>query len=374
MVRFTSACLFIGMIVCMLPCDGAVRQLYNDAYESGDEANYQAGFVASEIMAASFSVDPEEYPFDLLSVQVLVGDGTPGGTTPGTFILHIWEDTGGEAPGAELVDPFSVPVTSGVMNDISLAGLGVPSITGGAVRIGLEFIQNPPPSFFTDADNFITQYVNTLYSVDFGWHYAEFYGLTGDWILRVTVNTSEPAATVTPTGTPSTPTPDFTATPYPTYTPQPTYTPRPTATPYPTYTAPPTVTPPPTYTPPPTATASAAGTQLQLWMPSHRFTPGLPFLVNAIITNPGSTLDNTQFMCLLAVGNSLWFYPQWKTAFSTEPRTVPPGETIIEVIPEFFWPSGAGTLDNVMFIAALWDENVRELLAPADIWIWGFSE
>jgi len=370
----------LSLLIMLIPvmAVAAVRQLSNDAYEEGDEANYQAGFVSGEIMAASFTVEPEEFPFDLISIQLLVSDGTPGGMTQGSFLVHIWEDSGGETPGDELIDPFSVLLTGGYINNISLTGMSVPRIESGSVRIGLEFLQDPPPSFLSDAEGFITQHANTLFSVNFGWHYSEFFGLTGDWILRLTVDTAEPAPTTTPTGAQPTFTPQQTYTPLPTYTPYPTHTPASTPSPYPTYTSPPTSTPPPTWTIPPTSTVCPTckpeKASIELWMPSHHFAPGSPFLLNAILTNPDGPIHDASFICVLTLSGGAWYYPAWEQSFASMSMDVSSGETILEIFPEFLWPAGAGSMTDVMFIAVLTDQNHTNILLQPDIWIWSFTE
>ncbi|MCD4653472.1 hypothetical protein K8T06_06015 [bacterium] len=371
-------CLSFLIMLISVTADAAIKQLANDVYEVGDEANYQAGFVAGEIMAAKFSVEPNEYPFDLISVQVLLGDGSPGGTTQGSFLVHIWEDAGGESPGVELIDPFSVVLTAGYINDINLTGMAIPAISQDAVRIGLEFLQDPPPSFLSDDDGFITQHANSLFSIDFGWHYAEFFGLTGDWILRLTVDTAEPAPTHTPTGIQPTFTPQQTYTPLPTYTPYPTPTPPSTQTPYPTYTPYQTYTPAPTWTTPPTytpyPTCQPEIPSMELWMPAHHFTPNSPFLLNAILTNPDDPLSDTRFVCVLLMAGGAWYYPQWQQSFDSYPMDLPHGEIIVEIIQEFPWPTGTGSYDNIMFVAAVTELDNFNILIQPNIWIWSFSE
>ncbi|MBN1878565.1 hypothetical protein JW823_00465 [bacterium] len=371
--RLLSWLIVTMLVTCPAGIQAAIQELANDAWQPEDAANYQAGFVTGEIMASTFSVSTTEYPFDVMAVRVLVGDGTMGGTTSSQFLCHIWEDSGGESPGEELATPFTVLLTAGAINEIDMTGLGLDPILSGSVRVGLEFLQDPPPSFFSDDDGFITQHVNTLFDINFGWRYSEFFGLTGDWILRLLVNTTDPTPTATSTGT------------LPTYTPPPTYTPFPTSTPYPTYsplptfTPPPSATPLPTYTPAPTCTSCptqqpGTGLSLLLWMPSHHFTPGQPFLVNALVGNSNQTEIESRFMTVLLMAGGTWFYPTWQTTIDSELRTFAQGDTVVSILPEFTWPSGAGSVDNVMFVAAITSLDYQQILTTPDIWIWSFSE
>ncbi len=195
----------------------ALKWLKNDGFVEGGLAFYQAGFVANEIMAARFVAEPEDYPYELTKVRVLVGDGGSGGTI-GPFILHLWEDTGAMQPGPTLKAPEGVQLTAGpYWNDFDI----IPPITieSGMIRVGFEFFQDPPPSFYRDADGNINPGVNFIYVPGVGWFFSEQFGLQGDWVLRVQIDT------------PATPTPEPTNTPTQTPTPVPTNTPSPSPTP-----------------------------------------------------------------------------------------------------------------------------------------------
>ena len=368
MNRIIGICVIAGFL-CFpgLDTHAVVMELANDAWQPGDFANYQAGFVSGEIIASRFSVESGSYPVELRSIRVLVGDGTFGSGVTGPFLVHLWEDTGDEAPGPAISDPLSIQLTSGAINEIDLSSLGLAPVESGAIRVGLEFLQNPPPSFYSDDDGFITQHANTIYEINFGWRYAEFFGLTGDWILRLVVDTSDPDPTATPTGSWPTWTPVPTYTPYPTYTPLPTSTPRPTFTPLPTYSPVPTCTPRPTSEP-------DTGLTVTLWMPAHHFKPGQPFLVNALIENYGTDIPQARFLAILLMAGGSWFYPSWQTTIDSDIRSFPAGETIIPVLPEFNWPDGAGSMENIFFVSLITGMEYHDILSSPDVWIWSFSE
>ncbi len=229
----------IAMIF-LSPCLQAQEKwLQNDGWNDGDNAFYQAGFIANSIMASVFVPDPDDYPFKLLTVRTLVHDGGGGGTV-GAFVLRVWEDAGGSVdPGALLFEETYQLTAGGYWNDVDLAPHNI-IISSGNVRIGWLFVLDPPPSFLRDADGTIIPQRNLIYSrwpVQWYWQWAENAGLQGDWIHRVKIMANYGEATPTPD--PPTPTPVP-----PTETPVP-----PTETP-----VPPTETPIPTNTPPPTHT------------------------------------------------------------------------------------------------------------------------
>jgi len=312
--------------------------LQNDSWDLGENAYYQQGFIEGEIMAAKFTAEEDQYPYQMRKVRVLVGDGGPGGAY-GAFVLHIWEDNGGTTdPGDLLVYHDSYQLTAGYLNEIDLDPLMPPEIASGSVRVGLQFILDPPPSFYRDDDGIHLE-TNYIFAAGFGWRYSEFFGLTGDWILRLEIETGAPGPTETPapptntptmapptdtpipptdtpipptdtpipptdtpippTDTPTQPTatqgpppdtptitpvptdtppgaPTHTPTPPSTYSPAPTYTPVPTYTPAPTYTGLPTTTPHPTGSPVPTYTALPTYTQNPTFTPEPTFTQPPP--------------------------------------------------------------------------------------------------
>ncbi|MCD4653587.1 hypothetical protein K8T06_06595, partial [bacterium] len=278
--------LLISMFITVLfiqPTYSVDKWLVNDGFFSGGVAVYQLGFVQNEIMASIFRPDPGDYPCQLKKINTLVQDGLGGGTV-GSFDLKIWEDDGSLTPGTLLFAESYQLTAATAFNEIDLTAENI-VITSGNVRVGLLFALDPPPSFCRDDDGNIQSQTNLIFAQGVGWQWSETFGLQGDWIHRLMIDTNVGTATSTPlpTNTPTiiptnTPT-EIPTTPPPTATPTnplPTATPTnepspgtPTATPTntPTNTNTPTMPPPtktPTFTtptptqgPPPTATPTA---------------------------------------------------------------------------------------------------------------------
>ncbi|MBN1357074.1 hypothetical protein JXA40_12500 [bacterium] len=385
--QVVTATVMLMILITVPVLHADIKELKNDGYIEGGSAYYQQGFVAGEIMAAKFTADPADYPYQLTMVRVLVGDGGMGGTT-GAFVLHIWEDTGATAPGTALITPESFQLTAGFWNEITLP---TPiAVTSGDVRVGLEFFLDPPPSFFRDADGNITPHYNFIFAVPGGWFYAEDLGLQGDWILRIRIDTGGTSPTATPALPTNTPPPFPTHTPFPTGTAAPTYTQLPTNTPLPTNTGLPTGSASPSSTPsaPPTDTPVATSTALppsptptapetpwvELWMPSHYFTPGDPCALNAMIHNPGDPIQNCRLIVFLILGDGVWFWPTWGENLNSQLMTIDSGLNTVMIIPEFLWPTGAGSYSPILFIGAVTDSGYWNFLAIPDIWNFGFGE
>ncbi len=202
-------------------------------------------------------------------------------------------------------------------------------------------------------------------------------------------NTPVPTPTFTPTLPPTyTPTlpPTYTPTLPPTYTPTlpPTYTPThiPTSTPTPTYTptqVPPTHTPTMVPTPQPTATPICE-TGVYLFIPSDYFRPGDIFWLNALICNSDSTpYQDINFFVILDIGiGEYWFYPDWvhyPPDISYVTIDLDSGERrYVEIIPEFVWPSGVGSYDNVIFWGAITDPQITHVIGHLDYVKFAYGE
>ncbi len=201
--------------------------------------------------------------------------------------------------------------------------------------------------------------------------------------------------TVTPTSTgtlPPTPTCSQTQTPQPTDTPTPTPTysgtatpPPPTTTPTPTPSGSPTPlpdtpTPPDTFTPTPrvSPTPECPETGVEISMPAEMFHPGDTCWCRAAVCNAeGDTLSGYPLFVVLDVFGNYYFgpdftelpdnyldaYPEWPT-----------GETIVEVLPEFFWPENAGTAEGIIWYAALTDPDVRNIFGTLGTFRFGWTE
>ena len=221
-------------------------------------------------------------------------------------------------------------------------------------------------------------------------------------------NTPIPTSTSQPTNTPpkptSTPKPP-TATPRPTSTPQPpTSTPRPTSTPTSQPTSPP---PEPTFTPqfptatpviptstpaPPTSTPDypmktpvatptpyptvppAADIVLRIHMPSIYYHPGdmCECLLEINNRGPAEFTDLVLFMVLDVYGE--FYCMPGASAFDYYPLYLPPGQTIKEILPRFFWPDNCGEAFNINWFAGITDSRFSKVISNIDSFTFGWAE
>jgi len=127
----------------------------------------------------------------------------------------------------------------------------------------------------------------------------------------------------------------------------------------------------------PTPTPSPAPLGVVLEMPRHLYRSGDDCYCNVIVTNNNtSALEEHPLFVILVVYDSLYWAPGFKDyanyldlypAFS-------PGETVIEVIPEFVWPPVEGSVEGLYFIAAITNPEISEIVGKADIWDFGWLD
>lgn len=187
-IAFFIAALFLPASA---PAVGVVLQ--NDSFAGGSAA-FQAGFVTGEVAASRLS-PPGPFPMQVTEVQFLFGDiGIQE-----VVNLYIWEDDlGANLPGAQIYSmSFLATGSSSALNSIDLSAAGVQ--VNGPFRIGLEFTHDGLPSIARDTDGTIDSANNFIRANGLGWFPSSLFGLTGDWILRATVEVvstdSPPAVT-----------------------------------------------------------------------------------------------------------------------------------------------------------------------------------
>ena len=113
-------------------------------------------------------------------------------------------------------------------------------------------------------------------------------------------------------------------------------------------------------------------------MPSAYFRPGDTCYCNAIVcNNTGMTLYGIPLFVLLDVYGNLYWGPDFTPEIDTylgEYPSYPESETVVEVIPSFTWPEGAGSGSGIKFYAAMTDPNITFLYGDMDVWEFGWEE
>src|SRR5205814_2656697 len=156
--------------------------LHNDSFKAGDAVVFDDAFYAGE-RAAVRLLPPGPFPMQVTRAQLILGQ-RPGTET---IRLKVWEDAAQTVdPGAQLFSAdFTLTSSDTLLQEIDLRSYGI--FVSGPFRLGVEFLQNPPPSISYDSDGIGAVDRNFVCNEAGEWHVAEPYGIEGDWILRAGV-------------------------------------------------------------------------------------------------------------------------------------------------------------------------------------------
>ncbi len=115
-------------------------------------------------------------------------------------------------------------------------------------------------------------------------------------------------------------------------------------------------------------------TRVHIEMPSKVINPGDKVFCHAIIRNVGNEMpQDTKLFVILDVKGSYWFAPGF-ISFDCYSDAFQNGLTTVEVIPEFEWPSGAGSASEIVWYAALTNPEMTELTSPIGVFDFGWVE
>ncbi len=130
-----------------------------------------------------------------------------------------------------------------------------------------------------------------------------------------------------------------------------------------------TPTPHPTPDQPP---CPALGVKIK--MPSNNFQPDDLCNCHAILCNPdATTYFNTPLFVILDLFGNLFFAPDFSD-FDFLEIDLSPGVSIIEILPDFQWPAGAGNASGVFWYAGMTTPEMNALFGAMDIFEFGWSD
>lgn len=107
-------------------------------------------------------------------------------------------------------------------------------------------------------------------------------------------------------------------------------------------------------------------------MPSNDFGPGDECYCNVTVcdTDSFSCTDIPVFV-VLDVAGAYFFAPDF-SEFGDYTMTLPPGETVIPVLPSFDWPAGVGAFSGVNGYVAMTNPEMTALHGALDIFTFGW--
>jgi len=167
----------------------AVEELRLDGFETGQTAFFQSGFVTGEVGAVRLT-PTLACPCQVLQVTVLFGGAA---STENVGVL-VWDDpTGALDPGVPIFDGTATLTGSNQnLQQIDLNSQNV--FVSGPFRVGIEFTHSGLPSIARDDDGIDVN--NNFIEADilgtFVWFRSADLGVSGDWIIRATVESLQP--------------------------------------------------------------------------------------------------------------------------------------------------------------------------------------
>ncbi|PJB40275.1 MAG: hypothetical protein CO108_15185 [Deltaproteobacteria bacterium CG_4_9_14_3_um_filter_63_12] len=169
------------------------KTLQNDGFNSGDVVAAQGGFAAGEKWAGKFSSVAGDYPLTITSVSFLFAGAASTQNT--TVRLYAPDATAADLspnfPGTELYSAgeYQIQGSDSALSAIDLSAENW-TVASGAFWISFDVTHNGFPGPSRDNDGSINASVNAINAEGFGWVSSSTLGLTGDWVLRVTVQTA----------------------------------------------------------------------------------------------------------------------------------------------------------------------------------------
>lgn len=109
-------------------------------------------------------------------------------------------------------------------------------------------------------------------------------------------------------------------------------------------------------------------------MPSDYFIPGDTFALAVELCYRGDDVPETlPLFVVLNVYGEVYFAPDFTRTVSYYEQSIVPGLTIVEIIPAFPWPEGAGSAVGVTWFAALTDPGMTGLVGEMDMATFGWG-
>ena len=109
-------------------------------------------------------------------------------------------------------------------------------------------------------------------------------------------------------------------------------------------------------------------------MPSFNYSPGMTCSCQAVVCNAeGYDLSGYPLFIILQVDDQYFFAPEFND-FGFYDRDFSQGASHILVLPEFKWPSGAGSFQGAQWLGALTNPEMTEIFGQLGSFEFSWSE
>ncbi len=126
--------------------------------------------------------------------------------------------------------------------------------------------------------------------------------------------------------------------------------------------------------PTPTPTPVCTDLGCTITMPLTEYSPGDVCFVDVTICNPdAATYLDVPVFVILDVYGTYFFAPSFSD-YNHYNMDVAPGETIINVLPEFIWPNNSGSASDMFWYAGMTNSEMNALFGAMDTFEFGWTE
>lgn len=196
------------------------RLIQIDNFEDNTSAAFQGGFVQGECWAMVYVPDPSDYPFVPIGIDALIG----GKPRTESFLVQVYAADSSMRPVGRWMDEeiFEVTGSDDSLNRLSFveAEMDIPDFNSGNVMIAvcLESHDYDPgdnyPAIAADGNRTDYPQQSLIGTFSDGWVTSQTYGVTGDWVMRLCIESANIADNECGDGTtPGDPTGDDTGDP-----------------------------------------------------------------------------------------------------------------------------------------------------------------
>jgi hypothetical protein len=153
-----------------------------DGFTTGGTTNFQGGFATDE--EAAVTLGPVDNTFTVSLIEFLFG----GAAATRDVVVKVYNDDGSStAPGSVLLSKtFALAASDTDLQQIDVSGDNIQVTGGGSIRVSIQMTDAGVPSVSRDDDG-IAASKNWIKDAGGTWSTSSSQGLTGDWVIRATV-------------------------------------------------------------------------------------------------------------------------------------------------------------------------------------------